>query len=99
MQEQIFISIPMENFKDVIRTTILEVINTQNKNIDTNSDEPPLTRKQVADYLHISLTTLDKYTRLEIIKGHKMGKRVLYKKSEINSSLLEKNQFSKHQSL
>lgn len=46
----------------------------------SNSVEPPVyyTRKEAANILHISLPTLNKYTRIGVIPGVKIGTRVLY---------------------
>ena len=90
MNEQIFISIPLESFKDVIKATVFEALNSNQKIEEQDTKDKFLTRQETAKLLHISLTTLDTYSRLGIIKGRKVGHRVLYKKSEINDSLSEK---------
>ena len=46
-----------------------------------------MTRKEVADYLHISLPTLHDWTKMSWIKSYKMGSRVLYKSEEVDESL------------
>lgn len=46
-----------------------------------------ITRKEAADLLHISLTTLDTYTKQGLLVRYKVGHRVLYKKSEIIASV------------
>lgn len=88
--EQIFISIPLEKFEEVIKASVSEVLNANIEKDTQDSEKAYLTRQQTAKLLHISLTTLDTYTREEIIKGYKMGHRVLYKKSDIGDALLEK---------
>jgi excisionase family DNA binding protein len=46
-----------------------------------------LTRKQVAKKLHISLPTLNEYTKTGKLKGYRINGRVLYKKDEIDNAL------------
>jgi excisionase family DNA binding protein len=48
-----------------------------------------LTREETAELLKITLPTIDKYTREGIIKGSKIGSRVLYLESEIMESVKE----------
>lgn len=90
MKEQIFISIPVESFKDLIKASIKEVLNSMPNSEALDSKDDFLSRQETAKLLYLSLTTLDTYTREGILKGYKVGHRVLYKKSEINNSLLEK---------
>ena len=98
MNEQIFFSIPLESFKDVIKATVFEALNSNQKIEEQDTKDKFLTRQETAKLLHISLTTLDTYTRLGLIKRYKVGNRVLYKKSDINDSLLEKISFIKFKS-
>lgn len=91
------ITLSVEDLQSLIKISVAEVLNEKQPQ-KTISEDENLTRKETAERLHISLTTLDKYTRLEIIKGHKVGHRVLYKKSEINSSLQEKISSVKYKS-
>jgi excisionase family DNA binding protein len=47
-----------------------------------------LSRKEVAKLLKVSLPTLNEYTKEQKVKGYRIGARVLYKQSEVESSLL-----------
>lgn len=49
-----------------------------------------LTRQQTAEKLHISLSTLDTYTKLGILNAKRMGKRVLYSADDITDSMIDK---------
>lgn len=82
MNEQFFFSIPLESFKDVIKATVFEALNSNQKIEEQDTKDKFLTRQETAKLLHISLTTLDTYTRLDLIKRYKVGNRVLYKKSD-----------------
>lgn len=53
---------------------------------DASESKKYLTRKETAKFLHISLPTLDKYTDLGIIHGHRLGSRILYKEDAIEEA-------------
>ena len=46
-----------------------------------------LSRQEVAELLKISLPTLNEYTRKGIIKGSRVGSRVLYDEAQIRESV------------
>ena len=46
-----------------------------------------LTREEAAGYFHISLPTLNHYTKSGVIKGYRLGNRVFYKRSELDAAL------------
>lgn len=48
-----------------------------------------MTRKEVADLLHVTLPTLHDWTKLGRLQGYKVGNRVLYKANEIDMSILK----------
>jgi excisionase family DNA binding protein len=48
-----------------------------------------LTREQAAEILHITLPTLATYTREGIIRGHRIGTRVLYTEEAIHEAVKE----------
>lgn len=73
-----------EELKAIIIDAIKPLISSQ-KNIE--NEDSFITRKETADLLHISLTTLDTYTKQGLLVRYKVGHRVLYKKSEITASL------------
>jgi excisionase family DNA binding protein len=49
------------------------------------------TRQKTAKQLNISLPTLDDYTRRGIIRGCRLGRRVLYRPEDIEAALKEIN--------
>ena len=51
------------------------------------NDEKYLTRQQVADVFGITLMTVDSWTRRGKLKGYRVGRKVRYKSSEIDSVL------------
>ncbi len=46
-----------------------------------------LTRKEVAQLLNVTVTTLHEWTKLGWIQSYKVGRRVLYKEVEVLSSI------------
>ncbi len=46
-----------------------------------------LTRKEAADLLSVSLTTLKTWTDQKILQAYKLGGRIYYKENEIINSL------------
>ena len=50
--------------------------------------ESYITRQEAADMLHITLPTLLAWTMAEKLKGYRIGRRVLYKKNEINEAVI-----------
>lgn len=72
-----------EVFKDILK----EHIQT------SKDDEVLLTREDAAEMLSVSLVTLWKYTKDDIIPAYRIGTKVRYKKSEILLALKQMNKF------
>ena len=73
-----------EKHLDSIRSIIREELSF------LNAKEPAqrfLSRQEVAELLKISLPTLNEYTRKGIIKGSRVGSRVLYDEAQIRESV------------
>ena len=74
-----------------LQTLISETIKHELRNLHQTepkqSDEIYGTRQDVARKLHISLPTLNEYTKNGTLKGYRLAGRVLYKWSEVNESL------------
>ena len=92
------ITLSVEDLQSIIKNAVGEVLQNSQPQQKENNEDSYLTRQQVAGYLHLSLTTLDTYTKEGLLTSYKIGHRVLYKKSEINSSLWEKIDSVKHKS-
>jgi excisionase family DNA binding protein len=59
--------------------------------VEIKQDDDYLTRKEAATQLNITLPTLGQYTKKGLLTSYKIGARVLYKKSEIESAPLKVN--------
>lgn len=69
--------------------TIQELILTLKggENIPQTNQPKYLTRFQAAELLHLTLPTLHVYTQAGIIRGRKVGSRVLYSEEDIKAAV------------
>lgn len=83
------ITLSKDDLSELIKSSVKEVLSK------IKDERPPtqeirneyLTRKQTAEKLHISLTTLDTYTRNGFLDAVKLGHRVLYRSEDIENSI------------
>lgn len=75
-----------EELSETLRSVIREELSLLNP-----KDSSPrfLSRQEVATLLKISLPTLNEYTRTGIIKGSRIGTRVLYSEEDIKNAIKE----------
>lgn len=81
-------TIPTEELEKLVLKSVnmaIQPLISSHKNVE--NEDLLITRKEAADLLHISLTTLDTYTKQGLLVRYKVGHRVLYKKSEIIASI------------
>jgi excisionase family DNA binding protein len=83
IQSSDFIPKILNGFKDLLAE--------QNKT--SKDSEILLTREETAEMLSISLPTLWKYTKNDVIPAYRIGTKVRYKKSEILLALKQMNKF------
>lgn len=97
IQETILISLPLNQLENLINNSIAKALKEYSdfQNQSEKKGQEYLTRKQVANILHLSLGTLDVYVKKGLINSYKIGHRVLFKSDEINESLFEKIQNQK----
>ncbi len=70
--------------------SVREVVKQEIANLQLERSIPRyLTRQEVADLLKITLPTLFEYTRTGKIKGHYIGRRVLYSEEEVTRAVKE----------
>lgn len=86
MNRQVFISINLDEFQKIIADTVREEV--ANSQPESQQGTPEyLTRKEVADFLKISLVTLNDWSKKGIVQSYRIGARVRYKRSEIDQAL------------
>jgi len=78
-----------EDFQQSIIKAIkkeFEVLKTQ---FQPKEPEEHLTRQQVADMLHIDLSSVHNWRKKGVLTAYQIGGRVIFKKSEILASIVE----------
>jgi excisionase family DNA binding protein len=83
------LELPIEELTQRIAGAVVDRLRPHFTTPATTSNEEFLTRKQTAKVLGISLPTLLQWTKTGKITGHRIGSRVRYKRSEIDSSLVK----------
>lgn len=74
----------LEELSETLRLVIREEFSLLNPKENTSRF---LSRQEVATLLKISLPTLNEYTRTGIIKGSRVGSRVLYSESDVREAV------------
>lgn len=88
MDKKITLQIPIRDFLIEYSDQLLTFLqNSQKSDEDRENDFNYYTRKETAKRLKISLPTLNEYTKQGIIVGNRLGRRVLYRQSDIESAL------------
>jgi excisionase family DNA binding protein len=75
------------DFEVILKNQLQEL----KEQISTSSIPKYLTRKQVAEMLSISLTTLWRYTAMGVISSYQIGNRVLYNQKEVQLAVIKLN--------
>lgn len=57
--------------------------------MQTEKQKETLTRKDVAELLHVTTQTVINYTKKGLLKSYKLGRRVLYLKDEVLAVIKE----------
>ena len=79
MEKVQIVGLSIEEFRNMIS----DVVDKRMNQLEKESPEELLTRKEVTERLKISLPTLHKYSELGILTQHKIGERVYYRWSEV----------------
>ena len=86
--EKLFINALTEaELKRVLREVLAEKINSEPIQKKSATKISYLNRFEVVELLKISLPTLGNWTKEGILQSYRIGKRVLYRVDEVNSSL------------
>ncbi len=88
MDNIIFCPIPITELVTLITNSVISQISNQPEKAAPKPEiEGYLTRHEVCKLLNVSLVTLNKHTKSKRLQAHRIGARVLYKKSEVINSL------------
>jgi hypothetical protein len=80
--------ISRDDLKELITEAVTKAFDEVNK--DTFTDRDLMTRKQTAEFLNVSLVSLNIWSKKGIIQPYAIEGRVFFKKSEIESALKQK---------
>lgn len=83
--KEMLISLTVEKLENIIENKISKAIEKLKlKQVETSpKSDKLLTRNETASLFGISLVTLNKWSKLGILKSYKVGGKVLYKQSEL----------------
>lgn len=83
--KEMLISLTVEKLENIIENKISKAIEKLKlKQVETSPKaDKLLTRNETASLFGISLVTLNKWSKLGILKSYKIGGKVLYKQSEL----------------
>ena len=80
----LILTVTPEELTEAVRKVLREEISQIQQK---HKDPVYLTRNEVSKLLKISLPTLNEYTRKGIIKGSRIGTRILYREKDILDSI------------
>lgn len=93
MQEQIIISLPLNEFKNVLIDCVNACLKYHEPihDVTQNLSEEKFSRKQLANYLNVTLPTIDRYRANGVFPVYQTGRTIYFKKSEVDRALLVGN--------
>jgi len=84
MKEQILLSsVSNEDLRAIIVDAIKEAIPTLETTVKGDDPDKLLGRLEAAEFMNISISSLNNYAKQGIIKKYKIGSKVLYDKKEL----------------
>jgi len=85
------LSISLTELRELIRTTLSEILEAKLKNLQAEprpeQEEGLLTRRETSVMLHVSLLTLRNWERRSVLRPRRISRRVLYLKADIMAVL------------
>jgi excisionase family DNA binding protein len=87
MEQVVFTQVPIADLQGYIAHAVKEQFDAIRKAEPQQAQDELLTRKEAARYLRLSLVTLNEYTRHGKVRSHRIGARVLYRRSDLDSCL------------
>lgn len=91
MEERVFFSLEVDEFKELIRKGVSEVLSKQ-KDVSENKTPPDdlLNIQDIQKIFKVSKVTVHKWKKKGLIPFYKMNRRVYFKKSEVIDSMNHK---------
>ena len=82
-------STSLKDFRDIIGNVVEEKLKLFKQEPPRTETIEYLTRREVCDLLKISLATLHYYTKDGILKGYRIGGKILYRTVEVQNAVQE----------
>lgn len=90
MEKTTFTTLSENDLKQIISQCIKDELSTYfSSNKGAKSQLDMLSMKDLCEQMKVSKPTIIKWTRLGLLKAHRIGRRVLYKREEIEKSLAD----------
>ena len=89
MSKIILDALSIEELKNIFGELFEQKIELFFSKKEKTNNSKLLSRCDVAKLLKISLTTLNKYSKLGYIQSYRVGKRILYKPDEVENSIIQ----------
>ncbi|MGB2528213.1 helix-turn-helix domain-containing protein [Flagellimonas sp. SN16] len=89
MQQLQFIGTTPEQLQKAITENVRGQLEELKKSFQPKTPEEYLTRTQTAELLNINLSTLYLWTKKRILQSYGISGKVYYKRSEVESALIE----------
>lgn len=86
MSDILFSPIRLNELELLIENSLRKVLSVQETKRVPQQDKL-ITRKEAAAMLCVTLPTLQSYTMSGKLQGYRMGRRVLYKREEVNQAI------------
>ena len=88
----VMFTLNVSDLRNVIQDIVKEERAQTKKEIESHQEEATMTRKEVAKYLNVTLSTLCRWDKVNYLVPKRIGhKRVLYLKSEVEALLKKKD--------
>lgn len=78
-----------EQLSKLFEEVVSSKINDLKKHFQPRTPNEYLGRSEVAEMLKVNISTIHNYTVKNILTSYQIGRRVLYKRSEIESSIIQ----------
>ena len=89
MQTIQFVGTTPVELAELITKSVKEELKAFNKITPSEKNPDLMTRKEVAKYLGLSVNTVYNYSKKGLLTMHQLRGTILYKRSEVDASLVE----------
>jgi excisionase family DNA binding protein len=87
MEQVLLTQLSVKELQEHIAETLKEVLTSMRKEEVRTGPDALFTRREAAQYLRLSLVTLNEYTHRGLVPAYRLGARVLYRHSDLDKCL------------